>query len=272
MYALHSTTRIQPKKGCMEEGRYFYPDAVRPFFIFIKEEIKMSVKKVITMSAVGLAAVGSVAAFAGGPDDVAPPTYAGVYIEGNAGYAARDWQNDGSTVYGVFHTVGLVTSKSALKGGFTCGVDLGYQFNEYFSVEGGWFYLPKSKASLGGTVGRAVFAPVAASISSGLAYGALKMTVPVYFNTYLFGKLGAGYTYNKVKGATFPSTNFAGGVTRSNFWNPLWAAGAQYYFNPNLSINFQYTSVAGYHKSSGKNFFVPSANLFTVGLGYKFLM
>ena len=62
------------------------------------------------------------------------------------------------------------------------------------------------------------------------------------------------------------------GVTRSDYWNPLFLAGLQYYFNPNLSINLQYWYLPGYHRLSAAHFQVPDGNLFTLGIGYKFII
>lgn len=235
----------------------------------------MSVNKLLTLTAVSLASLGvATAALAGGPEYAPAPSYAGIYLEGNVGYAARNWLKSTPTPFGALNLVpGVLSSTSNARGGFTGGVDVGYQFNQYFSVEAGWMYLPQVKGTinLGGSI-----APFQAKVSSGLAYGAFKMSAPVYENTYIFGKLGAGYVYNRAKGlpagTTFTSTNGTAGVTRSNYWNPLWAAGVQYYFNPSLSVNFQYMNIGGYSKASSKNFAAPSTNLFTVGVGYKFLM
>lgn len=229
----------------------------------------MSVNKLLTFTAVGVVSLGvATAALAGGPEYTPAPSYAGVYIEGNVGYALRNWLNDTSNVFGVAKSLGFLTSSSNGRGGFTGGADVGYQFNQYFSVEAGWMYLPRIKGTFN--------VSISGKVDSGLAYGAFKITAPVYENTYIFGKLGAGYVYNSMRGfpagATFPSTDLTNGVTDSKFWNPLWAAGIQYYFNPNTSINFQYMNIAGYHRSSDSNFSVPDAHLFTVGLGYKFLM
>lgn len=248
----------------------------------------MSVNKLLTLTAVGVASLGvAAAALAGGPEYAPAPSYAGIYLEGNVGYAARNWLKSAPTPFGISNlsnvSGGGIASTSNLRGGFTGGVDVGYQFNQYFAVEAGWMYLPRAKATFNtsdatfnAVNSQSVATPFTASVNSGLAYGAFKMSAPVYENTYIFGKLGAGYVYNRAKGlpagVTFSSTNGSAGVTRSSYWNPLWAAGVQYYFNPSLSVNFQYMNIAGYSKASSKNFAAPSTNLFTVGVGYKFLM
>jgi len=213
----------------------------------------MSVNKLLTLTAVGVASLGvATAALAGGPDTAPAPSYAGIYVEGNAGYAVRNWLNDPLTVYGIARN--SLSSHSNARGGFTGGVDVGYQFNQYFSVEAGWMYLPQVKGTVANTV--------TIKTTSGLAYAAGKGSLPIYENTYIFAKMGAAYVYNRISNSG----------AHSRFWKPMWAAGVQYYFNPNLSMNVQYMSVAGYHGTSTSKFTTPDANLFTVGLGYKFLM
>lgn len=206
--------------------------------------------------------VSTTLAIAGGPEYAPMPTYAGVYIEGNAGYTTRNWEQDTSTSIGAASTIGVLTSPNNTTGGFTGGVDIGYQFNEYWSIEGGWFYLPRVSSVILG---------VGNSINTGLAYGAIKGTLPVYENTYIFGKLGGGYTYNRLNNTTFASTNGVAAVNRSSYWNPIFALGIQYYFTPNWSANFQYLYNPGYHNSSSSNYAAPVANMFTAGVGYKFL-
>lgn len=220
----------------------------------------MSVKKLLTFTAATVAALGVSVALAGGPDVSQPaPTYAGVYVEGNVGYALRDWSD-------IYNT----TSNTNRIGGFSGGVDLGYQFNEYFSVEGGWVYLPEftGTAAAGSTAVANGLSAGRNKISSWALYGAGKVTVPVYDNTYVFGK--AGFDYNRNEDSR------TAGTSNSNYWMPMFAAGAQYYFNPNLSMNVQYMFLPGNDHvnqlRSGRAFMTPEAYVFTVGLGYKFLM
>lgn len=214
-------------------------------------------------SITGLTSLSMAAVFAGGPEYAPMPTYAGVYLEGNAGYTTRNWTQDTSTTYGISNLVNTLTSPSNMTGGFTGGADIGYQFNEYWALEGGWFYLPTVKGTIN---------TVSSRVNNGLVYIAVKGNLPVYENTYIFGKLGGGYTYNNLKGTTFLSTDRSVNVTHSQYWNPIFAVGIQYYFTPNWSANFQYLYNPGYHNSSSQDFFAPVANMFTAGIGYKFLV
>lgn len=232
----------------------------------------MSVKKIVTLATAGIASVGVTSATLAGSADYMPtPSYSGVYVEGNLGYACRSWLKDASTIVGFAKETAVLGSTARGNGGFTFGNDLGYQFSQYFAIEGGWYYLPKLKFTTNIKISSLV--PGSYNIKSGMAYGVFKGMAPVYTNTYVFGKLGIAYTYNR-SSAALPTLKPPFNVTsRSNFWNPLFAAGVQYYFIPNCSVNAQYAFVPGYRGASFSRFStVPVVHLFTVGLGYKFLM
>ncbi|QTS83837.1 outer membrane protein [Coxiella endosymbiont of Amblyomma nuttalli] len=232
----------------------------------------MSVKKLVTLATAGIASVGvTSAALAGGSDYVPAPSYAGIYVEGNSGYTYRPWLKDASTIVGFAKQTAVLGNASRGNGGFTFGGDLGYQFNQYFAIESGWYYLPKLKFTTDVKISPLVAGTY--DVKSGIAYGAFKGMAPIYANTYVFGKLGVAYTYNR-SSAALPTLKAPFNVaSRSNFWNPLFSAGVQYHFTSNWSVNAQYTFVPGYRGASSNRFStVPATNLFTVGLGYKFLM
>lgn len=223
----------------------------------------MSVKKLITFATASIASVGVTSAAVASGDYSPAPSYAGVYVEGNVGYVYRPWISDVTTVPSALKKLGVLTSSSRGNSGFGFGADVGYQFNQYFAVEGGWFRLPKAKFTIKPAVNF--------TIRGGVAYAALKAMAPIYENAYVFGKLGAAYTYNRSNAALL-SSNTTALVKSSNYWNPLFAAGVQYYFNKSFSVNAQYMFVPGYRTSSAKRFVAPVAHFLTVGLGYKFLM
>lgn len=207
----------------------------------------MSVKKILMMSAASLAAFGA-AAYAGGPADYAAPqaSATGLYLEGNVGYAWRDWQD---MYYYKTQTPNL-DGVDNNTGGFAFIVDGGYQFNDYFSAEVGyiWMTAPGNDND----------------VSSWSLYFGGKLQAPVYDDqTFIFGKLAAAYNYN---GASAANTTY---------WSPLFAAGVQRYFTPNFSANIQYTFIPAYTDADGTSGSVdnvPQSNILTVGVGYKFLM
>lgn len=195
--------------------------------------------------------------------------YAGFYLEANAGYAEHPWESDSTTLFGIAsHSSQLSGISRSINGGLTMGADMGYQFNRFVSVETGWYHLPKINANFD----TAFFgAPLTSSITAGLAYIVLKSAAPVAEHVYLYGKLGTAYTYNRVS-ARMLSSDSVGSTSRSSFWDVILAAGIQYCFTPSWSANIQYAYAPGYRHASANRLFTPDTQLFTAGIGYKFLM
>lgn len=204
----------------------------------------------------------------------------GIYIEGNVGYANHPWQNDRTTTVGLEHELGVLTHLSNINGGAIGGVDVGYQFNRFIALEGGWSYIPEASYNRI----RTVTLPVAqttftlpeglqVNINSGLAYIAAKGTIPVYDKLEAFGKIGAGYTYNDTNvpvPASLVNSPTVYTSKHSNFWNPLFGVGLQYPILNNWRVNVQYDYIPGYREASSDNFIAPDLQLVTFGVGYKF--
>jgi len=274
----------------------------------------MSLKKILMISAAGIAALGLQAAIAGGPDTFvahAPvDTGAGIYVEGNIGYVYRPWKHTDTVADGLSdlthdtdNTFKLSTHRAT--GGFAAGGDIGYQFNHYLGAEIGGYYLPQYKVDFSGKEslpfdirpyedihGQVNFnESLNYKVTSWLAYGAAKLTVPVYQNFSVFGKIGVGYTHNdldvsgdlKVPGhdnvgdagtADLP-VSFS---VKEHHWTPVFAFGGQYAFSDNLYVLAQYMRVPGYHRTVHSNsddhlhIQTPNINLFTAGVGYKFAL
>ncbi len=210
-------------------------------------------KKIAFSAAVVFSIASMNCAFAGGPDvapDATPVTYSGVYLEGLAGYDFRDWGK-------VADFTGISTSNET--GGFSGGFDLGYQFNQYFSLEAGWLYLPQLKETLGNNTDK---------ISNWAAYGGFKVQAPILVNRlYAFAKLAAAYNYAKASGNNVVGVNYNG---NNNYWTPLYAFGLQYYFNENLSIGGEYVNIPGLEKINTASKRTPNSNIILFTLGYKF--
>ena len=204
----------------------------------------------------------------------------GLYIEGNVGYASHPWQNDRATTVGLENQLGVLTNLSNINGGAIGGVDVGFQFNRIFALEGGWSYVPTASYSRD----RTVTLPVAqttftlpeglqVNINSGLAYIAAKGTMPIYGKFDAFGKLGAAYAYNSTNvnvPASLVNSPVVHTTNHSNFWNALFAFGLQYSPANNWLCNVQYDYVPGYQDASADHFITPPLQLVTFGLGYKF--
>lgn len=223
----------------------------------------MSVKKLLVLSAAGVASIAMTSAFAGGVDQYQAPTVSdntGLYIEGNLGYAQTNVRNGyfGDALYN-----GI--SYKNKNGGWTFGADVGYQFMRYLALEVGGFYLPTFKAT--GYTGSSL------KVKSWAGYGALKVIAPVTDQLDLFAKGGIGYMHVNASGTVWNTpesdgtvTGLQGEGTVSN-WDPMFAVGADYNFTNNLLVNATLTHFQG-KSQNGLTF--PSANLWTVGIGYKF--
>lgn len=251
----------------------------------------MSVKKLILLSAAGLAAIGVSAAMAGGPDHMAMPSapafQPNVYLEGHFGYTGINWRGfNGSAVLGTPNSAAF-TPTSHGRGWLTAGGDLGYSITQNIATEAGWFWLPNVGGSSNGAGGIAANARGGLTVRSWFAYAAGKFSVPVVDHLDLFGKLGVAYRSLKyaksgspVAGTAALSAALNAATGSGHYWAPLFGAGMQYDWS-NWLLGVQYLYLPGY---SGVNFnsagtvyanggapnAAPPANLFTGSLGYKF--
>ena len=239
----------------------------------------MLFKKISIPFMLGLAA--SSVGYAGTMGAIQEST-SGFYVEGNVGYANHPWTSNRTTTVGLENQLGVLTHLSNINGGTIGGADIGYQFNQYLSLEGGWSYIPTASYNRD----RTVTLPVAqttftlpeglqVNINSGLAYIAGKGTVPIYNKLEAFGKLGAAYAYNHTNvhvPASLVNTPIVHTTEHSNFWNPLFGFGLQYSPLNNWHINIQYDYVPGFDEASANHFITPAIQLVTFGLGYKFFM
>ena len=235
-------------------------------------------KKITAPLLLGMIAASNADAGTMGP--VVQEIYRGIYVEGNVGYAGHPWTRNRTTTVGLENQLGVLTNLSHINGGTIGGADAGFQYNRYFAVEGGWFYVPQA----GYNRVRTVTLPVAqttftlpegaqVNIKSGLAYVAVKGTMPVYQKLDAFAKIGAGYAYNETNRdipASLVNSPTVHVTDHSNFWNPLFAFGLQYSLPANFTMNAQYDYVPGYSKASADHFITPAIQLATFGLGYKF--
>lgn len=227
----------------------------------------MSVKKLLVLSAAGLAALGVTVAFAGGPEEMPMPPAAPVfqqlvYIEGNLGYAIVDWRH--------FSTTPFFTLTHNSEGGFVYGGDIGYQFMRNFAIEGGIYRLPEAEGTNIGIIDNVVYGTFGAplDIHSWFIYLAGKITVPLYENFDLFGKVGVAYRQLSFNSPTIPPL-FLGSPPTQGYWDPVFAGGLNYMFTPNWTANLQYMRVPAFLRN-GDTRQAPSANLFTGGVGFQF--
>ncbi|OGT32708.1 MAG: hypothetical protein A3C44_00325 [Gammaproteobacteria bacterium RIFCSPHIGHO2_02_FULL_39_13] len=242
-----------------------------------KREFKMSVKKLLVLSAAGLAAIGATAVMAGGPDHMAMPAEAAfqnsIYVEGHVGYAQSNWKNFNSNEWMGASATSIYTPSTNGKGGITGGADLGYNITRHIAVEGGWFYIPQVKGAGTGIVVNTFSAATAltGTINSWFAYTAAKLSVPVMDDLDLFGKVGVAY-----RGLTYSPNTIQGVTGHGHYWAPVFGTGIQYTLNDAWLFGAQYMYLPGNSEVNYANtaFGAPNAapeiNMYTGFIGYKF--
>lgn len=196
-----------------------------------------------------------------GPDVVPEPlpNQTGFYAEGNLGYALVDWRGVISppTGFGINISNGI--------GGFTGGGALGYQWNPFVGLEGGAYYLSPFKFNAN-FLSNQLFGTV--HINQWFGYFAAKLSapIPIIDNLDAFVKIGAAYRSTQVS-VTTSIPVFIAQTATSNLdrWEPVFAAGAQYYFYYNWYATVQWMYVG----ESGPAPF-PAVHSFTGGIGYLF--
>ncbi|MCX7121342.1 MAG: outer membrane beta-barrel protein [Gammaproteobacteria bacterium] len=225
----------------------------------------MSVKKTLLLCAASAAVVSMTAAMAGGftQEPTAATADNGYYIEGHLGYARQNY-NDNLQ----YHTSAFLANNSNTTGGFAAGVDTGYKINRHFAVELGWFHLPD--------VNTVTSTSPAQYLTSWVLYlaGKYMMPLPMMNNTDVFFKLGVGYRQANITATQ--KTSFAVSTTSDNYVRPMFATGLDYSFSDSWSGIFQYAYFMGsqnsfpYTATSRSALGTVAANVFTLGLGYKF--
>lgn len=231
----------------------------------------MSVKKILLLGAASVAALSVTTAMAGGfthePMHVADNGY---YVEGHVGYARQNyfdninWRTDPAVAsdHGTNRN-----NDSNVRGGFSGGADLGYQINNHFGLELGWFHLPSLNV-MSSTAGAASY------LRGWVLYLAAKYMMPIgwFNNTSLYFKFGAAYRRATLGAAAVAAYGVTNG--RSSFVRPMFAAGLDYCFTDALYGIIQYAYFMGARNSFPRGAAGPlgtvDANVFTLGLGYKF--
>ncbi|MCB1827240.1 MAG: outer membrane beta-barrel protein, partial [Coxiellaceae bacterium] len=159
----------------------------------------MSVKRYLTLAAAGIASIAATSAIAGGPDVMAAPMdYSGFYLDLDAGWGGSNWNHFAGGVLDPFNpSIGSVTDHGT--GGFAWGGDVGYQFNQYFSVEMGAYDLASVRGNNGIILGNAASVG-GVKINSWVLYAAGKVAIPVMQNFDFFGKVGVAWRFLNYSG------------------------------------------------------------------------
>ena len=238
----------------------------------------MSVKKLLVLAAAGLAVVGATAVMAGGPDHMAMSSPAvfenSVYLDLHAGYDQSNWTDFNSNNVMGASAVSAYAPSSDGKGGFTGGLDLGYNVTQYVAFEGSWFHLPEVTGKGTGAI-QSTTTSQSASINSWVADLAAKLSVPVMENLDLFGKVGLAYRQLTYSLPSVASVTLKAVTNDGHYWTPLFGTGIQYTWN-NWLFGAQYTYLPGDstinhgYTGFGAPDAAPEANLYTGFVGYKF--
>ncbi|PHQ78523.1 MAG: hypothetical protein COB66_08735 [Coxiella sp. (in: Bacteria)] len=244
----------------------------------------MSIKKLLVLSAAGLAAAASTVAFAGGPDDMGPPVdhfTPSIYVEANAGYSFADWKRlieNTDTIWANSPT----TMKSGEEGGFAGGLDVGFNIYKHLAVELGGYWLPYVKGTSNGSA-----PPTSPSAGSSkgnqnnfMAYLAAKFSfaVPYVDGLDVFTKVGA--MWRGMGNGGMPVSSYGG---LHDYWNVIYGAGFGYdIMHSGFTANLQWMHMPGYLGGSGQVAAAssknskeiasrqPVADMVTLGIGYKF--
>ncbi|MDE2585366.1 MAG: outer membrane beta-barrel protein [Betaproteobacteria bacterium] len=142
-------------------------------------------------------------------------------------------------------------------------LQLGYQFNQYFAVEGGYVNLGEAKysASFTGGNGKATAKVDGWNID---AVGIL----PLNDQFSLFGKLGTFAAHTKVDASASGPGGAASVSDSANNWSTHYGVGASYAFTKSVAVRVEYEKFdrVGKDNSTGK----ADVDLWSVGVAYKF--
>jgi hypothetical protein len=278
-HQLHGTLHIN---GCLGFG------VALSFSFDRKREYKMSVKKLLILTAAGVASVGATAAMAGGPDVMMPPAPQAAenhfYAEANFGYAMQQYSaNTSGTGIGSANTPAPINpigdySGDGVNGGGVYGADFGYMANEHLGAELGWTFLPRFSHSTpsSGVVGAIAKGPISTHSVWG-AWAVVKAVAPLAGGFSAFAKAGVGFRYMTIQ---WSNDSFQTGRNDAcvEEWRPILAVGASYDVNEDMSVSLQWMRFIGGSSYSigigsgdiGSYVVAPSSDVVSLSFGYKF--
>src|SRR3990167_10467743 len=216
----------------------------------------MSVKKLLVLSAAGLAGICASSAMAGGPDTMAAPMAPeytqSVYLEGAFGYVQTDWANDSNNGVMGATASSLFNPNSHGKGYLTAAADLGYNFTKNIALEGGYIYLPSTSGGSTSATKNGIQAGGGMTIRSWAAYLAAKLSVAVVENIDLFGKIGVAYRKLNYSLNGSSVGNFTALTSNGHYWTPIFMTCAEYTWG-NWLLGAQYTYLPANNQVNSKN-------------------
>jgi len=179
----------------------------------------------------------------------------GLFIYGAGGVSLGN--DDAANLDRANAAVGGVTSSSVDTRRNTLRAGVGYRFNQFWGVEGGYVDVGRIEINASGPGG---------SYSSNTKLRGGQVALVGYLplgdsNFDLFGKIGALYTRTEF-------TDSAGADEKETNWRNYWGLGLQYQFNRSVfgRLEFERYQDVGGANLGGKNSF----NQYHIGVGYKF--
>lgn len=209
--------------------------------------------------AVNVLALGfSSAILASGQMPVAPATQTNsnyVFVALQGGFDWQHWNNYFNHDGAFSPAVSILTNAEVSKqGGFGGRASVGYGFNQFFSVEGGYSYLfTKPVVSLTNPLNGEV---ATLDIKTQIIDAFARIQAPVADNFSLYTKVGADYMINSAEGCS------------TKKFGPAFGVGAAYNFTPNWMLDASWTRYIGQIKVNDS--WQPNIDFFALGLTYKF--
>ncbi len=235
-------------------------------------------KKSLLVAALGIVAINSVQAQC---NPCPCSCQRGFYGLANVGWASVNYNNNS---FGQVAPAGPITafvaSSSSPSQQWGLGVGLGYQWNDYFALDGAFdYFFSQQKTNFTYN-----FNGVAASgsVTQKNTYALLllaKGIIPLQQGFSLYGRLGGAYEWTQVNAS---ASNFANSTSgNGNSLRPAYGLGVDYQICPNLTTYLDWTGIAG-NKSSASvtttattatlntSVKAPTVNYINVGLRYFF--
>lgn len=194
---------------------------------------------------------------------VATPVFAGdVYVVGSIGHSSVDL--DKGAIDNDLTSVGATGVSSTLdKSDTGYKIQIGYQFNQNFAVEGGYVYLGKAKYSASYNGGNAT----ADAKASGMNIAALGI-FPINESFSVFGKFGMIDAKVEVSASATGPGGAASGTASATKWKTNFGIGGIYNINKQVSVRAEIErfSKLGDTNNTGES----NVNLLSAGVMYKF--
>jgi OOP family OmpA-OmpF porin len=183
--------------------------------------------------------------------------YAGVDL------GRSDFRKGGNGLDSAFANQGLTTSTSMSKHDTAYSLNLGYSFNQYFAVEGGYVDLGRYDFNT------TILAPTPGAFSGNVKAHGVRLSavgiVPLQYGFSVYGKAGVFDARAKVEGSTPAGVNVR---SERNHTDGTFGVGASYNITQQIvaSVEWNRYLKVGNSETTGKS----DIDLITAGLSYHF--